>query len=156
MSKKVEYNFGGSVLHTCTMPHILCPTYVCVLCPTYLCTMPYILCPTFILVGQNLTNNHHNFFYCQILLTPTFSAIQYMHVVTHLHSQTQTHQCYTPVKKLCNEGNQTLLLAVKSSVVETEKDEAENEAWRINRIRYTAAHTYKNNRWEFSHILVQE
>lgn len=32
---KVEYNFGGSVLHTCTMPHILCPTYVCVLCPTY-------------------------------------------------------------------------------------------------------------------------
>ena len=84
--------------------------------------------------------------YCQILLTPTFSAI---HVVTHLHSQTQTHQCYTPVKKLCNEGNQTLSLAVRSSVVETEKDKAENEAWRINRIRYTVAHTYKNNRWAY-------
>ena len=134
------------------MPHILCPTYYA---PH---TMPYILCPTYTMphihFGEPKFGEQSS--YCQILLTPTFSAIQYMHVVTHLHSQTQTHQCFTPVKKLCNEGNQTLLLAVKSSVVETEKDEAENEAWRINRIRYTAAHTYKNNRWEFSHILVQE
>ena len=126
--------------------------YIHVPCPTYYAphTMSFILCPTYYAP--------HSFWwakfgeqssYCQILLTPTFFAIQYMHVVTHLHSQMQTHQCYTPVKKLCNEGNQTLSLAVKSSVVETEKDDAENEAWRINRIRYTVAHTYKNNRWAY-------